>query len=89
MAEMLRGVNQRLTDGERSWESEKRGLEGQLNRNLHSLRECQATADQLRSASHHSIQFFLILASALSSDPGYTPERQAKGRIARRNRLWL
>ncbi|KAL3152356.1 hypothetical protein ABBQ32_001417 [Trebouxia sp. C0010 RCD-2024] len=48
LAEMLREVRQRLTDGERSWESEKRGLEGQLNRNLHSLHECQATADQLR-----------------------------------------
>ena len=53
LAELLRGVSQRLTDGERSWESEKRGLEGQLNRNLHSLRELQATADQLRSASRH------------------------------------
>ncbi len=52
---MLRGVTQRLTDGERSWEGEKRGLEGQLSRSLHSLRECQATADQLRSASGHSM----------------------------------
>lgn len=54
LAEMLREVRQRLTDGERSWESEKRGLEGQLNRNLHSLHECQATADQLRLASLHT-----------------------------------
>ena len=50
---MLHRVSQRLSDGERSWEADKRGLEGQLNRTLHSLRESQATADQLRSASQH------------------------------------
>lgn len=50
---MLRGMSQRLSDGERSWEADKRGLEGQVNRTLHSLRESQATADQLRCASVH------------------------------------
>lgn len=48
---MLRGVSQRLSEGERGWEGEKRGLEGQCSRALHSLRESQAAADQLRSAS--------------------------------------
>lgn len=47
---MLRGTSQRLSDGERSWEADKRGLEGQLNCSLHSLHESQATADQLRSS---------------------------------------
>ena len=50
MAEMLRGVSQRLSDGERTWEGEKRSLEGQLNRTQHSMREAQACADQLRWA---------------------------------------
>ena len=54
---MLRGMSQRLSDGERSWEGDKRGLEGQLNRTLHSLRESQATADQLRSASQHVVLY--------------------------------
>jgi hypothetical protein len=48
MAEMLRGVSQRLSDGERTWEAEKRSLEGHVNRTQHSMREAQATADQLR-----------------------------------------
>ncbi len=48
MAEMLRGVSQRLSDGERTWEAEKRSLEGYINRTQHSMREAQATADQLR-----------------------------------------
>ena len=47
---MVRGLSQRLSDGERGWEGEKRGLEGQCSRALHSLRESQASADQLRSA---------------------------------------
>lgn len=57
LAEMLRGMGQRLNDGERSWEADKRGLEGQLNRTLHSLRESQASADQLRSVTvtHSSV----------------------------------
>ena len=48
MAEILRGVSQRLSDGERTWEAEKHSLEGHTNRTQHSLREAQATADQLR-----------------------------------------
>lgn len=48
MAEMLRGVSQRLSDGGRTWEAEKRSLEGHINRTQHSMREAQATADQLR-----------------------------------------
>ncbi len=48
MAEMLRGVSQRLSDGERTWEAEKHSLEGHVNRTQHSMREAQATADQLR-----------------------------------------
>ncbi len=50
MAEVLRGVGQRLSDGERTWEAEKRSLEGHLNRTQHSMREAQANADQLRWA---------------------------------------
>ena len=53
---MLRGMSQRLSDGECNWEADKRGLEGQLNRTLHSLRESQATADQLRSACQRALQ---------------------------------
>ena len=48
MAEMLRGVSQRLSDGERTWEAEKRSLEGHNHQAQHSMREAQATADQLR-----------------------------------------
>ena len=48
---MLRGVSQRLSDGERGWEGEKRGLEGQLSRTLQAVRQAEATADQLRFAN--------------------------------------
>ena len=62
---MLRGMSQRLSDGERSWEADKRGLEGQLSRTLHSLREFQATADQLRSASQHALCQFRVCSQQL------------------------
>ena len=48
LAEMVRGLSQRLSDGERAWEAEKRSLEGQISRAQHSVREAQAAAEQLR-----------------------------------------
>ena len=56
MAEMLRGVSQRLSDGERTWEAEKRSLEGYINRTQHSMREAQATAEQLRYTLFNTTQ---------------------------------
>lgn len=71
LAEMLRGMGQRLSDGERSWEADKRGLEGQLNRTLHSLRESQASADQLRSV--------IVTQSSLAASCHASPESPPPG----------
>lgn len=49
LADMLKGVSQRLSEGQRGWEGDRRALEGQLHRAEQSLRECQASCDQLRS----------------------------------------
>lgn len=48
LAEMLRVVGQRLSDGERNWEAEKHSLEAQISRTQQSMHEAQASSEQLR-----------------------------------------
>ena len=57
LADMLKGVCQRLSEGQRGWEGDRRALEGQLHRAEQSLRECQASCDQLRSVCQMTSSF--------------------------------
>ena len=50
LAQLLQGTSQRLADTERSWQADKRSLEGQLATGQHGLRDAQASNDQLRYA---------------------------------------
>ena len=50
LAQLLQSTSQRLADTERSWQADKRSLEGQLATGQHGLRDAQAANDQLRYA---------------------------------------